>query len=96
MEAILRLILDRRLRDFQGTEIKGSLAVSDDLVNEVLAEWLAGATGTPSPASETNAEPAAAATPPIDPRQLLSWLTIRQLRYHTEAGRTVVDLDVGV
>lgn len=102
MEDIIRLILDRQLRDFQGTEIKGQIAIGDELVNELLAQLLAAAATPAPPAAEKKktgkkAAPDQTATPaPLDPRQLLSWITVRQLEYRTEAGRTVLDLDIGV
>lgn len=96
MEAIIQDVLDRQLQDFAGAEVRGRLAIADEWVNEVLAEVMTAARTPPATDTPNHPPAAAAAAPDIDPRQLLSWLDIRQLAYRTTAGRTVLDLEVGL
>ncbi len=95
MEDLIKDILDRQLQDFAGAEVRGRLAIADGVVNEVLQAFIRSATATTGTAEPTAVpDPTAPAGPAIDPQQLLRWLQIDRLAYRTEAGRTVLELDV--
>jgi hypothetical protein len=97
MEDLIQDILDRQLQDFAGAEVRGRVAIADGVVNEVLQTVTRTAAAAPATAARAGApEQAAAAGPDIDPQQLLRWLQVNRLAYRTEAGRTILELDVKI
>jgi hypothetical protein len=83
MDEWVRVQLAAGLPAFRGSAIAGTLAVNQELLNELLARWLAAqATG--------GSEPAGAP----DVRQLLPFL--KQAALRAEEGRLLVDFQVAV
>lgn len=83
MDEWVRAQLAAGLPAFRGSAIAGTLAINQELLNELLAQWLAAqAAGGSAPAR------------PPDVRQLLPFL--KQAALRAEQGRLLVDFQVAV
>ena len=67
---------------FAGSELSGTLAIRQELINELLAEWLA---GSHSPATTTSGEPFA---------QLVT--AVKRAAVRAEAGVIFVDFEIRI
>lgn len=76
MRAWFEAQLAAGLPAFAGTSLSGTVAVKDELINQLLKEWMAGRTG-------------AANAPAVDAKSLLRHVTNAAVR--AEQGRILVD-----
>jgi hypothetical protein len=83
MDEWVRAQVAAGLPAFRGSAIAGTVAVNQELLNELLAQWLA-----------AQAQGGGAATGAPDVRQLLPFL--KQAAVRAEAGRVLVDFEVSV
>ncbi len=97
MHPVLQHLIDTDFSDLQGSSVEGQFAVTDELVNLGLHELVSQLT---KPASSTSTAPAAPAgdktTVLPDTKLLLRKVKFEQLRYRTEAGRTVLEIKAGM
>lgn len=99
MEAIIKGILERELRDFSGTRIAGQLVLSDQLVNEVLhlgIKQVKGMTSEVAKSAQKTTTDAPSPTDGLDIKEIIDRLQINKLEYHTEKGQTVIELAAGL
>ncbi|MEL6141666.1 MAG: hypothetical protein AAFU67_08610 [Bacteroidota bacterium] len=86
MEAIIKRVINNQLQDFKGMQAAGKLVLSDELMNEVINVGL----GAIQPTENTRPEKESSSLVNIDPIKVMSWLSIDQLQYRTEEGKTIV------
>ena len=92
MANFLDKYLANGLRDFAGLQVRGSVPVKQEILNEILAEVLKQGQ---SDAAATEATPAAAAPPAnLDPKALLRHVKNAQVR--AEDGRLDLDFEVRI
>ena len=100
MHPVQKHLVDTEFSGLEGTEVEGTLALSDELINLGLLEILAKikTMGQPKPvraiteAEGTQKQVAGAA---VDPQVMLKKLRVDRLNYRTEQGTTMVDFKVG-
>ena len=82
--------------DFEGLRITGSIPLREEMLNEIIADVLQN--GVPSPPAPAGAAPSVAPTtaprPKVDMNVLLG--RVKSARVRFEAGRAVLDFDIGV
>jgi hypothetical protein len=76
--------LQNGFADFDGLRISGTIPLREDLVNQLIADVLQ--SGLPTPSATPEAK--------IDPNPLLQ--RVKSARVRFEAGRAVLDFEVGV
>ncbi len=96
MHPVQKHLFDTNFRDLSGTKLEGTIALSDELINLGILDFLQQLqkpdTDTPKAKSEA---PAASSAMP-NPADLLKMVTIEEVKYRTEAGRTMVDIKAGI
>lgn len=99
MHPVQKHLFDTKFKDLAGTRIEGTIALSDELINLGIMDFLAGLkSSAPSPATEGSPAPAPAAAPEKmpDPKELLALLDVEKLAFRSEAGRIFVDVAAGM
>jgi hypothetical protein len=97
MANLIDKYLANGLRDFAGLEVRGSVPVKQEVLNELLADLLqqGQAGGEEAPATpEPPAAPGAGHAPALNPRDLLRHVKGAQVR--AEDGRLVLDFEVRI
>ena len=98
MHPVQKHLFDTNFKDLQGTSLSGTLALSDEIINlglgELLLQLKAGTLTAPSPTAPPTDTSAPAAAP--DPKAILEKLNVKTLRYRTEAGRTLLDIEASL
>ena len=95
MHPVQKHLMDTNFADLAGTQIEGTVAISDELVNLGLMEALAklkAAAGPATTEAAATAEATKVAAPDVDPKALLAQLNIERLQYRTEQGKTMLDV----
>jgi len=98
MHPVQKHLFDTNFKDLAGTRIEGTIALSDELINLGIMDFLTGLkNGAASPAPEApSPAPAAAPSALPDPKQMLAMLNVETLKFRSEAGRIVVDVKAGI
>ena len=99
MHPVQEHLLRTNFRDLAGTRIEGTLALSEELVNLGVADFLqrlqtSAAAGEGAAGAAKSVATPGEATP--DPQQLLQLLTIDQLAVRLEEGRMKVDVEAAL
>lgn len=97
MHPVQKHLFDTDFKDLAGTRIEGTIALSEELINLGVMDFLNGLTA-PTPPGDASSEPpktAPGAAPP-DPKALLKLLTIDQLQIRLEQGKLKVDVKAGI
>jgi hypothetical protein len=94
MEPILEFLLANDMKELEGLKISGTIPVSETLVNKVLADYVAQLKNGPVKAPSAKAA-AARAAPKRDYAALLRQLEVRTLNVRFEAGKMVLNIDLG-
>ncbi len=96
MHPVQKHLFETNFKDLAGTRIEGTIALSDELINLGIMDFLSGLkSGAASPApSASSPAPAAAPAAMPDPKELLAILDIEKLKFRSEAGRILVDIAV--
>lgn len=89
MEPILEFLLANDMKELEGLKISGTIPVSEQLVNQLLTDYV----------REFKAGPAKAPANKIPPKRdyaaLLRQLEVRTLNVKFEAGKMVLNIDLG-
>lgn len=98
MHPVQKHLFETNFKDLAGTRIEGTIALSDELINLGIMDFLSGLKNrATAPASEEPiAAPAAAPTSMPNPKQLLAILDLETLQFRSEAGRILVDVKGGI
>ena len=89
--------LQNAFADFDGLRITGSIPLREELLNEIITDVLQN--GVPSPPAqpvpaEAAPSPSTSPRPKVDVNALLGRVKAARVRF--EAGRAVLDFDIGV
>ena len=99
MHPVQQHLMDTDFAGLNGTEIEGTVALSDELINLGIMEVLAKlkSAGQPKPVKATTeaAGTRKAGEPEMDPQQLLQKLRVDEFTYRTEQGKTMLDFKAG-
>ena len=110
MHPVQKHLFDTNFKDLAGSSLQGTIAVTDELVNLGIMDFINGlqgarsapATAATSPDSAlptesglADASPAAAPELP-DPKALLAHVDIKVLKLRAEQGRLLLDVDVAM
>ena len=97
MHPVQEHLFDTNFKDLAGTKIEGTIALSEELINLGVMDFLNSLKAAPE-ASDQPAAPAPPAVPTAapDPKALLQVLNVEQLQVRMEAGRLLVDIKAGV
>jgi hypothetical protein len=97
MHPVQKHLFDTNFKDLAGSKIEGTIAISDELINMGIMDFLNGLkSGAESDAAENpNPAPAAAPNAP-DPKKLLALLDVETLKFRTEKGKAMIDVKVSL
>jgi len=96
MHPVQKHLFDTNFRDLSGTKLEGTIALSDELINLGILDFLQ-QLQQPDANAKTAKPAAAESTSPMPkPADLLKMLTIEEVKYRTEAGKTMVDIKAGI
>ncbi len=93
MHPVERHLFATDFKDLAGTHLQGTIALSDELINLGIMDFLAGLKAEPAPSAPAAPDQDPAEARP-DPRKLLSLLQVNQLEVKAKDGRIVVAVDV--
>lgn len=82
MISLLQKYAANGFADFAGLSISGQIPVKQELINEVIAEYLVNSSSSPSSST----------APPIDPKLLLSLL--KKAEVHADAGVLTLHFEI--
>ena len=97
MHPVQKHLFDTNFKDLAGSSIEGTIALSDELINMGIMDFLNGlkAGAESEPSGGPNTAPAAAPAPP-DPKALLALLDVETLKFRSADGRAMLDLKVAL
>lgn len=95
MHPLQKHLFDTNFQDLAGTRIEGTLALSEELINLGVMDFLNGLTPAPAATTEPAAPKAAGGSMP-DPKELLKVLKIDQLAVRLVNGKLLVDVKAGI
>lgn len=93
MHPIQRHLFTTNFRDLAGSRLAGTLAVSDELINLGILDFLEGLKSSTAPTGP-DAAPATPLSATPDPKALLQLLDVKQLKVRALEGRIMVEVDV--
>jgi|GEM_PF-1948601 hypothetical protein len=104
MHPVQKHLFATDFKDLAGSRLEGTIALSDELINLGIMDFLAGlqkpASSPTSPAQFDRLNPSPAAAPETDalpdPKAILAKLDIKTLKLRAENGRILVDVDVAM
>jgi len=96
MHPVQKHLFETNFRDLAGSQLEGTIALSDDLINLGLGELLLQL--KPKAASKTESTLASSSSPNTlpSPTELLGLLEIEKLHYRTEEGKTILEIKAGL
>lgn len=96
MHPVQKHLFDTNFRDLSGTKLEGTIALSDELINLGILDFLQ-QLQNPEKVTETakSDAPKESSSMP-NPADLLKVLTIEEVKYRTEAGKTLLDIKAGI
>lgn len=97
MHPVQKHLFDTNFKDLAGSKIEGTIAISDELINMGIMDFINGLkSGAESDASkEPSTVPAAAPDSP-NPKALLALLDIETLKFRTGEGKAMLDVKVSL
>lgn len=95
MHPVQKHLFDTNFEGLAGTRIEGTIAVSEELINLGIMDFLDGLKKT-GPAEEAPAATPAATAPAPDPQAMLKLLNVEKLKVRMEAGKLLMDVKAGI
>ena len=98
MHPVQKHLFDTNFKDLDGTRIEGTIALSDELINLGIMDFLSclkSSAASPAPSASSPAPAAAPAAMP-SPMKLLAILEVEKLKFRSESGRIFVDVKAGI
>ncbi len=92
MHPLQKHLQDTQFKDLAGSHLEGTIALSDELINLGIGEFLA-SLRSPAPVGDLSKTSSPAGP---DVTALLAKLQVDQLRWRTEQGRSMLDVNVRV
>lgn len=96
MHPVQKHLFDTNFRDLSGTNIEGTIAISDELINLGILDFLQQLQKPAAAGDSETRTSTVKASPAPNPADLLKILTIDKLQYRTEAGRTLLEIKAGI
>ncbi|WP_273444552.1 hypothetical protein [Neolewinella agarilytica] len=96
MHPVQKHLFDTNFRDLTGTKLEGTIALSDELINLGILDFLQQLQKTDTDAPEPQSSAPATSSSMPKPEELLKMLTIEEVKYRTEAGKTLLDIKAGI
>ncbi|WP_020569257.1 hypothetical protein [Neolewinella persica] len=94
MHPVQKHLFDTNFQDLEGTRIEGTIALSDELINLGIMDFLSGLKSTPTPPASKKNSTAPAAAP--DPKALLAKLDIEVLQVSAKEGKILLNIKAGI
>jgi hypothetical protein len=97
MHPVQKHLFDTNFKDLAGSKLEGTIAISDELINLGIMDFLNGLkSGAENDApKETPPAPAAAPSMP-NPKDLLALLDVETLTFRTGEGKAMLDVKVSL
>lgn len=92
MEDIIQYLRETQLKDLKGLHISGTIPLSDELLNQLIDDFVRPMLGSPPPTDTPGEVPPAPNPPPF--ADLLPFLEFPVLRAKTEAGKVVLEIEI--
>lgn len=96
MHPVQKHLMDTEFSGLAGTQLEGTISLSDELINLGLLEVLAKlkAAGAPKPimADTEVVDPKSKEKDDVDPQVFLKNLNVEKLQYRTEEGKTLLEI----
>lgn len=97
MHPVQKHLFETNFKDLAGSKLEGTIAISDELINMGIMDFLNGLkSGAGSDVSEKPSPAPAAAPDDPDPKALLALLDIETLTFRTGEGKAMLDVKVSL
>jgi len=96
MHPVQKHLFDTNFRDLSGTRLEGTIALSDELINLGILDFLQQLQKPDAAAAPVKEDRPASSSSLPKPEDLLKMLTIEEVKYRTEAGKTLLDIKAGI
>jgi hypothetical protein len=98
MHPVQKHLFDTNFKDLAGSHLEGTIALSDELINLGIMDFLSGlkSSADTTASKKLSKAPAAAPTAMPDPKQLLAILDVETLKFRSAEGRIFVDVAAGI
>lgn len=97
MHPVQKHLFDTDFKDLAGSKLEGTIAVSDELINMGIMDFLNGLKPGAGPDAAEKPSPAPAAAPATpDPKKILALLNVETLAFRTGEGKAMLDVKVSL
>ena len=97
MHPVQKHLFDTDFKDLAGSKLEGTIALSDELINMGIMDFLNGLKSEAGSEAPENPSPAPAAAPTTpDPKALLALLNVETLKFRTGEGKAMLDVKVSL
>lgn len=96
MHPVQKHLFDTNFKDLAGTQVEGTIAVSEELINLGILDFINGLKApTPPAGAETSPATSVASSAP-DPKAMLQLLNVEKLNVRMEKGKLLIDVKAGI
>lgn len=96
MHPVQKHLFDTNFRDLSGTKLEGTIALSDELINLGILDFLQQLQNPDKTTATAKSDAPEKSSSMPNPADLLKVLTIEEVKYRTEAGKTLLDIKAGI
>jgi hypothetical protein len=93
MHPVQKHLFDTNFKDLEGTRIAGTIALSEELINLGIMDFVNGLKSSPTASASEGSSSAPAAAP--DPKALLAKLDIEKLEVKAKEGKILLEIKAG-
>ncbi len=97
MHPVQKHLFDTNFKDLAGSKIEGTIAISDELINMGIMDFLNGLKSGAENDAPSKPSPAPAAAPPaLDTKAILALLEVETLKFRTSEGQAMLEVNASL
>lgn len=97
MHPVQKHLFDTDFKDLAGSKLEGTIAISDELINMGIMDFLNGLKAQDGSDASQKPSPGPASAPDApDPKALLALLNVETLKFRTGEGKAMLDVKVSL